>query len=155
MTICLPPPSASAYRLVDDLREPVGISSVHRIAMDDLAVEQSLLAKLGARGWGRIHHFRNHYNQPWGERHAAPVSPRALDSLARFVAATTFPAGKLPSIFLTDTGGLELCWEDASGAAQQIEFKPDGLEYFIAATGEEGAVGLDGIAELVTKFSTA
>ena len=155
MTICLPPPSASSYRLVDELREPMGISSVHRIAMDDLAVEQSLLAKLGARGWGRIHHFRNHYNQPWGEQQAAPVSPRALDNLTRFVAAATFPPGKLPSVFLTDAGGLELCWEEAGGAARQIEFKPDGLDYYIAATAEEGSMGLEGLPELISKLAVA
>ena len=44
MTICLPPPSASAYRLVDDLREPMGIASVHRVAVDDLAIEQSVFS---------------------------------------------------------------------------------------------------------------
>lgn len=155
MTTCLPPPSASAYRLVDDLREPMSISSVHRIAVDDLAVEQSLLAKLGARGWGRIHHFRNHYNQSWGGRHVAPVSPRALDSLGRFVAAINFPADKLPSVFLTDTGGLELCWDDVSGNARQIEFKSDGLDYYLAATNEEGSLGLDALPQLVSKFAAA
>jgi hypothetical protein len=133
----------------------MGISSVHRVALDDLAVEQSLFAKLGARGWGRIHHFRNHYNQPWGERQAAPVSPRALDSLARFVAASTFPNGKIPSVFLTDSGGLELCWEDAAGGARQIEFKSDGLEYYIGVTDEEGSLALHGLPELISKFAAA
>lgn len=153
MTVCLPPPPAASYRLVDDLREPMGIPSVHRVAMDDLAVEQALLTKLGARGWGRIHHFRNHYNQVWGERGAAPVSPKALESLAQFVLAATFPPGKVPSIFLTDAGGLELCWEDTTGAARQVEFTPDGINYFLAVTGEEGSVGFNEIAAVATKMA--
>lgn len=152
MTVCLPPPSSS-YQLVDDLRERMGIPSVHRVAMDDLSVEQALLTKLGSRGWGRIHHFRNHYNQAWGERHAAPVSARALDNLARFVTAASFPAGKTPSVFLTDGGGLELCWEDEGGSARQIEFKSDGIDYYVAATNEEGSVGLNAIPELVSKLA--
>lgn len=155
MTVCLPPPSAASYRLVDELREPMGISSVHRVALDDVAVEQSLLAKLGARGWGRIHHFRNHYNQSWGEHRAAPVSPRALDSLARFVGASAFPAGKTPSVFLTEAGGIELCWEDAASTARQIEFKSDSIDYYLAARNEEGTVGLDAISELAAKMSAA
>lgn len=65
----------------------------------------------------------------------------------------TFPAGKLPSVLLTDTGGLELCWEDAAGNARQIEFKSDGLDYYLAATNEEGSLGLDALPELVGKFA--
>lgn len=155
MTTCLPPPPAASYRLVEELREPMGTPAVHRIALDDLTVEQALLAKLGARGWGRIHHFRNHYNLPWGEHGAAPVSPRALDNLARFVVASTFPAGIIPSVFLTDAGGLELCWEDAQGAARQVEFKPDGIDYFLAATKEEGSVTMAEVGSLAAKLSAA
>ena len=155
MTPCMPPPSASAYRLTEELREPMGFSSIHRVAMDDLAVEQSLLTKLGARGWGRIHHFRNHYNQSWGEHRGEPLSARALDGLTRFVTAATFPAGILPSVFLTDQGGLELCWEDTQGTVRQVEFKADSIDYFVAVTGEEETVGLDRIAEVVAKLTAA
>jgi len=127
--------------------------------MDNLEAERALLTKLGARGWGRIQHFRNHYNQPWGEHQSAPVSARAVDALTRFVAEATFPAGIVPSVFLTDQGGLELCWEDAQGAARdtarQIEFKPDGIEYFIAATGEEGSTGWDRMPELILQLTVA
>ena len=154
MIPCLPPPPPSAYRLTEELREPMGFASVHRVAMDDLAVEQSLLTKLGARGWGRIHHFRNHYNQPWGERRGEPLSPRALTGLTQFVTAATFPAGCQPSVFLTDQGSLELCWEDAQGAARQVEFKADSIEYFVAASGEEETVGWDRMADVVTKLTT-
>ena len=149
MTVCLPPPSASAYRLVDDLREPMGSPTVHRISMDELPFEQALLEKLGARGWGRVHHFRNYYNTPWGERSAAPLSPRALAAFTRFVQAAAFPPGKPPSVFLTDRGGLELCWEDAQGLARQVEFNSDAVEFYIAATGTEGTFALDAMEELV------
>ena len=155
MIACLPPPPSSAYRLVEDLQEPMTISSVHRVAMNNFAEEQALLTKLGARGWGRIQHFRNHYNQPWGEHQSAPVSARAVDALARFVAGAAFPAGIVPSVFLTDQGGLELCWEDTLGAARQIEFKPDGIEYYIAATGEEGSAGWDRLPDLILQLTVA
>lgn len=155
MIAYLPPPPASAYCLIDELREPMSLAGIHRVAMDDLAVEQSLLAKLGARGWGRIHHFRNHYNQSWGERRGEPLSPRALDGLTRFVTAAAFPVGSQPSVFLTDQGSLELCWEDAQGTARQVEFKVNSIDYFVAATGEEATVGLDQLADVVTKLTAA
>ncbi len=122
--------------------------------MDNLESEQALLAKLGARGWGRTHLFRNHYNQPRSERQSAPVSARAVDALTRFVAGAAFPSGVVPSVFLTDQGGLELCWEDAQGAARQIEFKPDGIDYYVAATEEEGSAGWDHLPELIHKLTT-
>ena len=154
MIAYLPPPPASAYRLTEELREPMGLAGIHRIAMDDLAVEQSLLAKLGARGWGRIHHLRNHYNQPWGEGGGEPLSPRALDGLTRFVSAATFPSGRQPSVFLTDQGNLELSWEDARGLARQVEFTATGIDYFVAATGEEGSFGLDRLVDVVSKLTS-
>jgi hypothetical protein len=153
MIAYLPPPPSSAYRLVEELREPMALPGIHRVAMDDLDIEQALLTKLGARGWGRIHHFRNHYNQPWGERRGEPLSPRALGLLTRFVAAATFPAGGQPSVFLTDQGNLELCWEDATGAARQVEFKADGIDYYIEATSEEKSVGSDHLADVVAKLA--
>jgi hypothetical protein len=121
--------------------------------MDDVAVEQALLTKLGARGWGRVHHFRNHYRQPWGEHGAGPVSPQALESLGRFVQLASFPSGRTPSVFLTDSGGLELCWEDASGAARQVEFKADAIDYFLAAVNEEGSVAHGVVGWVAEKMS--
>lgn len=153
MIACLPPPPSSAYRLVDDLLESPSVASVHRIETDDLQMEQALLTKLGARGWGRIHHFRNHYNQSWGERQGAPLSPRALESLMRFVAQATFPVGRPPSVFLTDQGGLELSWEDNRGCARQVEFRTDGIDYYLAATEEEGSVALSAVDEIARKLA--
>ena len=153
MIACLPPPPSSAYRLVEDLRESMTISGVYRVAMDNLENEQALLTKLGSRGWGRIHHFRNYYSQSWGEHQGGPVSARAIDALTRFVAGAIFPSGVRPSVFLTDQGGLELCWEDTQGAARQIEFKPDGIDYYVAATGEEGSAGWDRLPELIHKLT--
>lgn len=144
---------APTYRLPEELRESAGVTNIHLVDTDDLTVEQSLLDKLGPRGWGRIQHFRNHYNQLWGERRGEPLSPRAMDGLNRFVQAATFPVSNQPSVFLTDQGTLELCWEDAQGAARQVEFKADGVDYYIAATGEEATVGLDQLPFVVAKLT--
>lgn len=152
MIACVPPPPSTAYQLVDELREPRAVAGVHLLELDDLQSEQALLTKLGARGWGRIHHFRNHYNAPWGEHGAMPLSPRALESLVKFVRAAPFPHGKTPSVFLTDRGGLELCWENDRGEARQVEFMADGVEYYVAEAGEEGSITHDAVIVLAEKL---
>ena len=65
-----------------------------------------------------------------------------------------FPAGKTsPSLFLTDRGGIELCWEDRNGKALQVEFTGTGAEFYKAATDEEGVVTFEGLAKLSERLS--
>ena len=92
--------------------------SIRRIAPDERAREDLLLRKLGPKGWGRVHHFRNYYGSGWGENGRA-LSPKALDAFFRFVEDAQFPTAG-PSVFLTDRGGIELCWEDRNGKSLSL-----------------------------------
>jgi hypothetical protein len=154
MTTLLPPPQSLAYALVNDLREPAAVANIHRTAPDEWAREELLLAKLGARGWGRVHHFRNYYGSGWGEHTGSVLSPRALSAFFRFVDAFKFPSGVIPSVFLTDRGGIELCWEDESRKSVQVEFTRAGAEFYREATGEEGALANDALEELLLRLSS-
>jgi len=112
-----------------------------------------LLRKLGPKGWGRVYQFRNYYESGWGEG-GRVMSPRALDAFLRFLEQATFPVDKTsPSVFLTDRGGIELCWEDPSGKSVQVEFMGTGAEFYKAATDEEGTVAFDGLARLSQRLS--
>ena len=143
-----------AYSLVEELRELAAVAAVRRTAPDELAREELLLRKLGPKGWGRVYHFRNYYASGWGEN-GRVLSPRALDAFFRFVEEANFPAGKSsPSVFLTDRGGIELCWEDGDGKQVQVEFTGTGAEFYKAATEEEGVVAFDGLAQLARRLST-
>ena len=143
-----------AYSLVEELREPAAVAGVRRTAPDELAREELLLRKLGPKGWGRVYHFRNYYASRWGEN-GSVLSPRALDAFFRFVEEANFPGGKSsPSVFLTDRGGIELCWEDGDGKQVQVEFTGTGAEFYKAATEEEGVVAFDGLAQLARRLST-
>jgi hypothetical protein len=151
MTTLSLPTSPPGYELVDDLRDPVQISSaVQSAAPDELAREELLLGKLGPKGWGRVHHFRNYYTSGWGDN-GRVLSPKALDGFFVFVEETTFPTS--PSVFLTDRGGIELCWEDANGEPVQVEFTGTGAEFYKAATEEEGVVAFGGLAQLAQRLS--
>ena len=141
----------TSYRLVDELREPAAVAAVRRTAPDELAREDLLLRKLGPKGWGRVHHFRNYYASGWGEN-GRVLSPKALDAFFRFVEEAQFPAGG-PSVFLTDRGGIELCWEDRNGKPVQVEFTGTGAEFYKAATDEEGVAAFDGLAQLSRRLS--
>ncbi len=153
MTTLSLPTQPSPYILVEELRESAPVSSaVRRTAPDELAREELLLNKLGPKGWGRIYHFRNYYNSSWGEN-GRVLSPKALDAFFRFVEEASFPPGS-PSVFLTDRGGIELCWEDRSGKSVQVEFTGTGAEFYKALTEEEGVVTFDGVAQLSRRLST-
>ena len=143
-----------AYTLVEGLREPVQASSVSRGVPDEWAREELLLRKLGTKGWGRIYQFQKYYASGWGEK-GKVLSPKALGAFFRFVEATSFPSGKAsPSVFLTDGGGIELCWEDSNGRSLQVEFTGTGSEFYKAATEEEGEVSFDRLAELSRQLAT-
>lgn len=102
-------------------------------------LEELLLRKLGTKGWGRFHYFRQVFSSPWGEK-CRPLSPKAQKAFLRFLEEASFPAEVSPSLFITDEGHLELAWEDASGKRVEIEFGPTESEYFLQSDGTEGTV---------------
>src|SRR6267143_4885583 len=127
-TTTIPQPTRTAYRLSDDLVE-YGTPNVRTPFPDEAEREEIVLAKLGNRGWGRLHHFRHYYSAGWGDRCGKPLSPRALETFYRFLEQAQFPSNCTPSLFLTDNGTLELCWEDNFGKSVHFEFTPNGIEF--------------------------
>jgi hypothetical protein len=99
-----------------------------------------LLSKLGSKGWGRLTIFRRYFSARWGDGSGRPLSPRALETFCRFLESATFPQGSKPSLFLTDAGCIELCWEDSSGKAVQVEFRSAEIEFYLEKQDLEGSV---------------
>lgn len=155
MTATLLPHARQQYYTVsEDLWTELIAPSIQYSAPDEAEREELLLRKLGARGWGRLHHFRRYYSQGWGDDgKGGPLSPRALEAFQRFLEAHPGWDKRFPSLFLTDQGHLELCWEDAAGKAVQVEFTPTGAEYYLEATEEEGAVPHSGLTSLAGKLA--
>lgn len=146
-------PSTAAYRLTEDLQEPVRSEAVRHAVPGEAEFEDLLLRKLGARGWGRVHHFRNYYGPGWGGKTGQPLSPRAVEAFRRFLQDAAFPQGQVPSVFLTDRGGLELCWEDTNRSAIQVEFTSQGVEFYQAATEAEGFVDFGAVSRLARRLA--
>jgi hypothetical protein len=147
------PPYSAGYELTPDLGAGYSTGAVLPVAPDEADREELVIRKLGAKGWGRLHHFRNYYSTGWGDGRGRPLSPRSLEAFYRFMEVAAFPGGKFPSLFLTDDGNLELCWEDANGKALQVEFTPSGAEYFIEATGEEAKASHTELSEIAAKLA--
>jgi hypothetical protein len=112
-----------------------------------------LLSKLGPRGWGRLHHFRHYYSAGWGDGSGRPLSPRSLETFYRFLESATFPDNSKPSLFLTDAGCIELCWEDSARKAVQVEFKPTEIEFYVEAQELEGSVPTSNAQELAVRLA--
>jgi hypothetical protein len=138
--ITLPQPNQLIYRLSDNLRDQALILAVRTAAPNEAEREELVLSKLGPKGWGRLHHFRYYYSSGWGDGSGKPLSPRSLETFYRFLESAKFPANTNPSVFLTDEGSLELCWEDLSNKAVQVEFTPTHIEFYVEADDLEDAV---------------
>lgn len=153
MIACLPPQTPPAYTVQDSMRELAPIASIFRAMPDEGHREEVLLKKLGPKGWGRVHHFRCYYEGGWGSGNRS-LSPKALDAFHRFLDLVALPTtGNSPSVFLTDRGGLELCWEDSDGKSIQVEFCQDGIECFRASSDDESFVGFDKIERIARELS--
>ena len=68
MTVTLDPSLTWAYGLAPSfgqtaLPEPLSQSLPDEMALDDLVIE-----KLGAKAWGRLQYFRRFFSQAWGDR---------------------------------------------------------------------------------------
>lgn len=153
MTYTLTFTLAKSYVLDPDLRESVVCDAVQRTEPDEASREELVLRKLGKRGWGRLNLFRYHYNQGWGQASRPALSPRALDAFFRFLKDVNFPPGRQPSVFLTDEGSLELVWEDVDGQSVQVDFRPNSIEYYCAASDEGGEAPFSALQELARRFS--
>jgi len=153
MTTILPQPRQLVYQLSDNLRDETPVSGVRRAAPSEGEREELLLSKLGPKGWGRVHHFRHYYSAGWGDGSGKPLSPRALETFYRFLESARFPEGSMPSVFLTDEGCVEVCWEDFEGKAVQVEFKPAEIEFFIEAQQLEGSAPASEAKDLARRLA--
>ena len=149
MNTTLFPSIQASYTTKPELSPGVDFPNIQTTGTSEGRREDLLLQKLGPRGWGRLHHFRNYYSQGWGERgQGRPLSPRSLDAFFRILEVMPQPQRDTPKLFLTDSGHLELCWTDETGAAVQLEFTPSQTEFYLASSETESAVPHHAIADL-------
>lgn len=143
------------YELPDLLRSPSEeVAVAEYTEPGEFIRDQLLLEKLGERVWGRFHYFRQVFSGPWGRSgEGRPLSPRAVEAFFSFLEDVAIPADRKPSLFLTDDGHLELCWEDAEGKAVQLEFGPNETEIYFESDETEQMVANSRLPEVVSRVS--
>lgn len=149
-----PAQHSNLYLLAPELGLGSASASAEAIA-DESGREDLVLRKLGPRAWRRLYQFRHLYEAGWGGGTGRMLSPRALEVLYRFIEQPAFAPLLEPSLFLTDEGHLELCWDDKTRGAVQIEFTPAGAEYYFERTAEEGFILTAEVAELVRRLASS
>ncbi|MEX2382023.1 MAG: hypothetical protein WD490_06545 [Opitutales bacterium] len=157
MNTATPNSSASeSYELASDFLFPTDEPAVVTYTEPGEADrDELLLKKLGVRAWGRFHYFREVFSGPWGDGKGKPLSPRAVESFFSFIEKIEFRDGVQPSLFLTDDGHLELCWEDSRGGAIQLEFGPLETEVFVEREEKEDRVPNGALQELAASLQFA
>jgi hypothetical protein len=114
-----------------------------------LSNAEALLSKhLGENGVDRTREFKT-YKDGWDSGKGAALNAKSEESLHSFLRSRTDEFPTRPSVFLTRGGNLRLSWEDENGCGIDLEFFPEGIEYFFESSGKEGIARLSSIDEIL------
>ncbi|MFZ2448108.1 MAG: hypothetical protein WAW37_17255 [Syntrophobacteraceae bacterium] len=97
---------------------------------------------LGSNATDRLEEFKN-YDHGWDSGKGEPLSQISIAFVDTFANKYSELRNRVPSLFLTREGNLQLSWEDEDGQPVEVEFFPDRLEYYVGRTEEEGAINID------------
>lgn len=87
---------------------------------------------LGAKSFGRLQSL-----EQIADSQSLTAFYESKGTLVGFLKFAKLPPVNSASLFLTDEGHLEICWEDPGGNSVQFEFKPNEIEMYLAETEEE------------------
>jgi len=122
-----------------------------RSAPETVSVSESvdpLFKHLGKNGVARVKEFKT-YKDGWDSGKGRALNEKSEENLHSFLRskATGFPTR--PSVYLTPAGNLRLIWEKRGGECVELEFFPDGIEYFFESSGREGFAQQTAIDEIL------
>ncbi len=118
------------------------------------SLSKKAIAIIGENGADRFEEFKQ-YKSGWDLGIGEPLSPQSIALLDTFINFYYDCFKTEPSLFLTNSGNLELGWEDKNGQEIELEFFPNKIEFYIESIGEEGEViiqpdsPLEGIQEVM------
>jgi hypothetical protein len=107
-----------------------------------------LFKHLGQNGVDRVREFRA-YNDGWDSGKGAALNGKSEENLRSFLRSRSEEFPTQPSVFLTRAGNLRLSWEGKDGKGIELEFFPNGIEYFLESSEEEGVGQLNTIDEIL------
>jgi hypothetical protein len=121
-------------------------------------VEKGLPANLPALVYAKIsstalQRLNDFYRWPagWNNGSGEEIAWGTLTNFEDFLNTVRFRSGNPPSLFLTDSGHLELVWEARDGSEMNVAFTPGGATYFFGKDNEEGEVSARELAALAAR----
>ena len=116
--------------------------------IEDFKQTTAVMGKIGGRGLDRLESFKK-YPAGWNFGKGDALSPSVLQLFYDLLTNESFQPHASPSIFLTDDGYLELCWEDKKEKKVQIEIKRRSICYYFESTEKEGEIRADDLDLLI------
>jgi len=109
------------------------------------SLTQKMARIVGDNGAERYTKFES-YGAGWDGADAKPLSYRSVAVMEYFLEQFS-EFSRTPSIFLLESGNLQLGWEDSQDNTVEVEFAPERLVYFIEALNREGEIHLGSAEE--------
>lgn len=106
---------------------------------------------IGEHGVRRFEEFKR-YGDGWDYGRGKMLSARSVATFEAFMRRIPELAAVEPSLFMTTEGNLQLGWGGRDRGIVEVDFLPDGVEYYVEITGEEGAVRLADLPEFVERI---
>lgn len=117
------------------------------------ALSENSKRVIGEHGVQRFEEFKR-YHDGWDYGRGKALSPRSVATFEAFLRQAPELSAVEPSLFLTSEGNIQLGWEDGEGGIVEVDFLPDGVEYYIDTAGEEGTVRLEALPHFIERIRT-
>lgn len=110
---------------------------------------------IGVAGFARLSSFFD-LHEGWDGKGSQPIALASIEQFSRFFAVTSLQPENL-GIFMSSRGNVVVNWDDPVTGLVELEFTPDGVEYFVEQGEDEGFVlGSDvGLSALMERVLTS
>ena len=122
-------------------------------ANDSTLIGEDARFVIGAAGLKRLQSFLRLQNG-WDGKSSKPINLKSVEVFSSFFADSGLRPKEL-GIFMSAQGNVVVNWPDHDDRLVELEFLPNGVEYFMESSGEEGTVpkGDIGFSKLMIRLA--
>ena len=122
-------------------------------ANDSTLIGEGARSVIGAGGLKRLQSFLRLQNG-WDGKSSKPINLKSVEVFSSFFADSGLRPKEL-GIFMSAQGNVVVNWPDHDDRLVELEFLPNGVEYFMESSGEEGTVpkGDIGFSKLMIRLA--
>lgn len=122
-------------------------------ANDSTLIGEEARSVIGAAGLKRLQSFLR-LQSGWDGKSSKPINLKSVEVFSSFFADSGLRPKKL-GIFMSAQGNVVVNWPDQDDWLVELEFLPNGVDYFMESSGEEGTVpkGDIGFSKLMLRLA--